>query len=102
MGVLSRHVLQCTNADCGPEGLRPVTRITCISLVSADPGSRHVPLAGAGHTPALDQSATPPPSTTRAAPVMNDESSEARKRTDFAISSGVPIRPMGRSAQLAR
>src|SRR5712691_1025242 len=36
-----------------------------------------------------------PPSTTIAAPVMNDASSEARNRTVLAISSGSPIRPNG-------
>ena len=40
--------------------------------------------------------ATPPPSTIKFAPVMYEESSEARKRVARAISSGVPMRPMGR------
>lgn len=53
-------------------------------------------------TPTLSQSAVPPPSTARAAPVMNDESSEARKSTALAISSAVPIRPIGRFSHPAR
>src|SRR5205085_411781 len=44
-----------------------------------------------------DQPATPPPSTGRAAPVMKEDSSQARKRTARAISSGSPMRPSGRS-----
>ena len=44
------------------------------------------------------QSAVPPPSTTRVAPVMNEESSVARKSAALAISSGLPIRPSGRSS----
>ncbi len=36
-----------------------------------------------------------PPSTTIVAPVTKDASSEARKRTAFAISSGSPMRPVG-------
>ena len=42
------------------------------------------------------QSAMPPPSTTTAAPVMNEESSVERKSTARAISSAVPMRPIGR------
>ena len=49
----------------------------------------------------VSQSAVPPPSTTSVAPVMNDESSEARKSTALAISSGVPTRPKGRFAHPA-
>ena len=65
------------------------------------------PLLGAGSRfgdlcHSLIQSAMPPPSTTRAAPVMNDESSEARNSTALAISSTVPILPNGRLAQPAR
>ena len=36
-----------------------------------------------------------PPLTSRHAPVINDASSEARKRVAFAISAGVPSRPSG-------
>ena len=36
-----------------------------------------------------------PPSTTRAAPVMNDDSSEARNSAPLAISSARPNRPTG-------
>src|SRR2546422_1165718 len=67
------------------------------------------PLLGAGAAAGWDclhdlryQSAVPPPSTTRAAPVMKEESSDARKSTALAISSGVPILPMARVAQPAR
>jgi serine/threonine protein kinase len=42
-----------------------------------------------------------PPSITRLAPVMNEDSSDARNSTPFAISSAVPRRPTGtRSAML--
>ena len=39
-----------------------------------------------------------PPSTTMAAPVMNDASSEARKSTVLAISPASPTRPIGCAA----
>src|SRR5205807_8487526 len=39
--------------------------------------------------------AVTPPSTGRAAPVMNEASSESRKRAALAISSGRPVRPRG-------
>jgi len=41
-----------------------------------------------------------PPSTTISAPVMNDASSESRKATVFAISSGFPIRFIGTRAAI--
>jgi hypothetical protein len=39
-----------------------------------------------------------PPSTNRACPVVNPESSEQRNSTAAAISSGLPIRPIGSKA----
>src|ERR1700746_4224245 len=45
--------------------------------------------------PGLDQSCVRPPSTASSQPVMYDESSEARKATTFAISSGAPKRLSG-------
>jgi hypothetical protein len=36
-----------------------------------------------------------PPSTKKVAPVMNEESSLAKKATAAAISSGLPKRPIG-------
>ena len=36
-----------------------------------------------------------PPSTTSACPVIHEDSSDARNRTAFAISSGSPNRPSG-------
>jgi len=36
-----------------------------------------------------------PPSTTSACPVMNDDMSDARNKTELAISSAVPQRPNG-------
>src|SRR6185369_7036007 len=52
-------------------------------------------------TQEIFQSAVPPPSTTSAAPVMKDESSQARNSTALAISSAVPTLPSGRFAQPA-
>src|SRR6266851_10484176 len=46
--------------------------------------------------------AVTPPSTTKLAPVINDASSEARKVTVLAISSGSPILPTGCAAPITR
>ena len=43
-------------------------------------------------------SAVVPPSTIRAEAVTNEDSSEARKRTQFATSRAVPSRPSGAAA----
>lgn len=48
------------------------------------------------------QPAVKPPSTTSSAPVMNDESSLARKRATVAISRGWAIRPRGMPASDSR
>ena len=48
------------------------------------------------------QPAVKPPSTTSSAPVMNDESSLARKRATVAISRGSAIRPSGMPAANSR
>src|SRR5262249_48592369 len=46
--------------------------------------------------------AKPPPSTTKAAPVTNDDESLARYRAACAISCGLPTRPRGRLADSDR
>lgn len=50
---------------------------------------------------AAPYSAVYPPSMASSAPVMNDDSSEARNRMALAISSGSPIRPIGTFASRA-
>ena len=45
--------------------------------------------------------AVAPPSIVKAAPEMNEASSLARKTTDAATSSGVPMRPKGAMARRA-
>ena len=49
----------------------------------------------------MPQCAVNPPSTTYAAPVTYDASSEARKSATFATSSGLPQRPVGIRARMA-
>src|SRR5215469_16523947 len=73
----------------GPRDFVPLGTLSSTGLNARDPRM------------GISQSAVPPPSTTNVAPVMNDESSEARKSTALAISSGVPTRPKGRFAHPA-
>ena len=62
---------------------------------------RGTPRLTVGVAPGLGQTrestywATQPPSMSSSLPVMNDDSSEARKRTPWATSSGLPSRPKG-------
>src|SRR5450631_4167099 len=51
--------------------------------------------AGGPATGAQGQTCAMPPSTARSTPVMKELSSEARNVTAAAISSGLPLRPIG-------
>src|SRR6266545_4358035 len=72
----------------GELGVRRLAVLVVPGLADAGDGDL------ASKSPLLHAAVTPP-STGRATPVMNDASSESRKRAALAISSGWPVRPSG-------
>ena len=80
--------------------LTPPAGPTALCAPNRDIPAANLPITYAKLTPSPDYSGVTyapeiPPSTRKFDAVMNDESSDARKATDAAISSGSPKRPKG-------
>ena len=76
----------------GPQAPRQVRGSTLVSSPAVTPLG---PTPGTKGIPWPLTTIDDPPSTIRAAPVTNDDSSDARKTAGPATSSGRPIRPVG-------